>query len=259
MLIKLAWLCPETVRSAPLRLCFYFLIYAVLFNFLTQTLSLKLAYDRCTLLHIGKLVTNGGYDPLNGDQGWPKSKGGGVCFNLTILCCPFHLRSEFTSIIVTAVYIPPQADTDTALSDLRDVLCQLQTKHPNAALIVAGDFNKAKLKKVLLNFYQHVPCSTRGNNTLDHCYTPFKEGYKAMSLPPLGKSDHATIFLVPKYKQRIAQEKVVTRQVRCWNVQSEATLQDALSDVDCEYVPIQLERHERVYGSGDRFHSNACG
>ncbi len=62
-----------------------------------------------------------------------KTKGGGVCFMinkkwcdprnisilsrscsphlepLSIICCPFYLPREFTSIIVTAVYIPPQA------------------------------------------------------------------------------------------------------------------------------------------------------
>ncbi len=70
-----------------------------------------------------------------------KTKGGGVCFminkkwcdprnisilsrscsphleHLSIICRPFYLPREFTSIIVTAVYIPPQADTSLALSN----------------------------------------------------------------------------------------------------------------------------------------------
>jgi len=33
-------------------------------------------------------------------------------------------------------------------------------------------------------------------------------------LPPFGKSDHATIFLLPEYKQRILRETVVTREVK---------------------------------------------
>jgi len=33
----------------------------------------------------------------------------------------------------------------------------------------------------------------------NHCYTPFKRGYKAASLPPFGKLDHAAIFLLPEY------------------------------------------------------------
>ncbi len=71
-----------------------------------------------------------------------KTEGGGVCFminkkwcgsrnisilscscsphieHLSIICRPFYLPREFSSIIVTAVYIPPQADTSLALSKL---------------------------------------------------------------------------------------------------------------------------------------------
>ncbi len=36
--------------------------------------------------------------------------------HLSIICRPFYLPREFTSIIVTAVYIPPQADTSLALT-----------------------------------------------------------------------------------------------------------------------------------------------
>jgi len=43
---------------------------------------------------------------------------------------------------------------------------------------------------------------------------PFKRGYHATSLPPFGKSDHAAIFLLPEYKQRIAQKAVVMRDVK---------------------------------------------
>lgn len=185
-----------------------------------------------------------------------KSRGGGVCFltnnswcdprnvvvlsrscspdleHLAILCRPFYLPREFSAVIIVAVYIPPQADTDTALTTLQDSISRHSTKHPDAALIVAGDFNKANLKKVLPHFYQHVTCPTRGDRTLDHCYTPFKEGYKATPLPAFGKADHDAIFLLPKYKQRLHREPPVSREVRRWSGQSEATLQDALSDVD---------------------------
>ncbi len=88
------------------------------------------------------------------------------------------------------------------------------------------------LRQVMPNFHQHVSCPTRGPNTLDHCYTQFKNTYKARSLPAFGKSDHAAIFLTLEYKQRLIQEPPVEREVTRWSSHSEAMLQTALDDVD---------------------------
>ncbi len=152
--------------------------------------------------------------------------------HLSIICRPFYLPREFTSILVSAVYIPPQADTSVALSNLHDEISGYVNKHPDAACIITGDFNKANLKKVLPNFHQHISCPTRVLNTLDHCYTPLNNAYKAHSLPAFGKSDHVAIFLTPEYKQRIAREPPVEREVTRWSPHSEAMLQASLDDVD---------------------------
>ncbi|KAK1803589.1 hypothetical protein P4O66_021005 [Electrophorus voltai] len=151
---------------------------------------------------------------------------------LALKLCPFYLPREFTSVIINTVYIPPQANMDTALCELHEALTQFQTQHRDAALIVVGDFNSANLKRAVPNLYQHVTFPTRGNRTLDHCYTPYKDSYKAQAHTPFGKSDHAAIFLLPKYKQRLKWEAPVQREVTRWTDQLGAALQDALDDAD---------------------------
>jgi hypothetical protein len=58
--------------------------------------------------------------------------------------------------IFVAVYLPPQTDagTKTAFSQLFKAVSKEEHAHPEAALLVAGDFNTGKLKSVLPHFYQ---------------------------------------------------------------------------------------------------------
>ncbi len=113
-----------------------------------------------------------------------KSKGGGVCFYINnswcdernlhsiksfcspdlefhmLLCRPFWLPREFTAIIITAVYIPPQANTDQALRELYGNISEQETAHPDAAFIITGDFNKANFRTIAPNTFNTSP-STR--------------------------------------------------------------------------------------------------
>ena len=76
---------------------------------------------------------------------------------LTSKCRPYYLPRELSSVIITAVYIPPQVDTKMAIKELHWTLCKLETIYPEAAFIVAGDFNKANLRTKLpkiLSAYQ---------------------------------------------------------------------------------------------------------
>lgn len=82
---------------------------------------------------------------------------------LSVKCRLHFLPREFTSVMITAVYIPPQVCTETALSDLCKNFNYSLIGNPDAALIVAGDFNQANLKKVMPAFHQHIDCTTRGN------------------------------------------------------------------------------------------------
>ena len=115
------------------------------------------------------------------------------------------------------MYIPPQADTTMALKELHSTLCKLETIYPEAAFIVAGDFNKANLRTRQPKFYQHIDCSTREGNKLDHCYSNFCDAYKALARPPFCKSDHDSILRLLSYRQKLKQEVPVLRTIQRWS------------------------------------------
>ena len=66
---------------------------------------------------------------------------------LMISCRPHYLPREFSSLFFVAVYIPPQteAGTKTALNEMHTAISKQENAHPEAALLVAGDFNAGKL------------------------------------------------------------------------------------------------------------------
>jgi hypothetical protein len=110
------------------------------------------------------------------------------------------------------VYIPPHVDTTTALKELHWTVYKLETVYPEAAFIVDGDFN---LRTRLHKFYNHIDCSTHVGNTLNHWYSNFRDAYKALHHPPIGKSDHDYILLLPSYRQKIKQDVPVKITIRC--------------------------------------------
>jgi hypothetical protein len=80
---------------------------------------------------------------------------------LMISSRPHYLQREFSSVLFVAMYLPPQnkAGTKTTLSQLYKAISKEEHAHPEAALLVCGNFNTGKLKSVLPLFYQHVKCN----------------------------------------------------------------------------------------------------
>lgn len=73
------------------------------------------------------------------------------------------------------------------MSVLYQTISKLQSAHTEGFFIVAGDFNQANMKIVLLHF---IDCATRRANTLDKAYTKRKDAFTAAPCPYLGSSDH---------------------------------------------------------------------
>lgn len=87
--------------------------------------------------------------------------------------------------------------------ELHDNISQLQTAHPEALYIFAGDFNKACLNSVLPKLYQHVQLEVTAPWSL--C-TNIKAGDRAAPLPHIGSLDHLTVILQPAYRPKVQRE-----------------------------------------------------
>ncbi|KAJ4939516.1 hypothetical protein JOQ06_028964 [Pogonophryne albipinna] len=154
--------------------------------------------------------------------------------HLTVKCRPTYLPREFASIIIIGVYIPPEANANTTMSDLASHISSVENAHPDAAIIVLGDFNHTNLSTELPNYHQQVTCPSRGNNTLDHCYTPLKEAYRASAGAPLGKSDHAMLLLIPKYKQQLKSSETPIKSSKSWSTEAIEKLRGCFACTDWE-------------------------
>nr|XP_057929088.1 uncharacterized protein LOC131129485 [Doryrhamphus excisus] len=151
---------------------------------------------------------------------------------MSVRCRPYFLPRELTVVIVTAVYIPPDANASTALSLLLNVINEHQRAHPDGVYIIAGDFNKANLKTVLPKFHQHVKCPTRGANTLDHVCSNIKHGYRATPLPHLGQSDHLSLLLTPAYIPLRRRSRPTKKIITTLPENALSELQDCLQHTD---------------------------
>ena len=135
---------------------------------------------------------------------------------LTVRLRPFYLPRELQCIIVSAVYIPPSANEEAALKELHGSISEHDNSYPDAAFIILGDFNHCNLRKYIPKLYKSVTFPTRGNKTLDQCYSNIKNAFLAAPLPHFGKSDHLAIILRPAYIKRLKARPVTIKTVNTW-------------------------------------------
>ena len=175
-----------------------------------------------------------GYSLIRRDRNY--RSGGGVCAYIKsqipfkILTCLQDVRFEtlwlylrphklfrcFSCLVVCIVYHPPSSDNNALIEHLTTKLDVAFSMHPNAGIILAGDFNRCPVSTILRHFTlkQIVKQPTRGNAILDliltnmsnFCNTP-------LVLPPIGLSDHNSVLC--SYKKatiKNAHMKVQTRK-----------------------------------------------
>lgn len=163
---------------------------------------------------------------------------------LSLKCRPFYTPREFTAIIITAVYIPPRANTKIVLEELHEAINSQLDAYPEGAVIVAGDFNHVDLRTVMPKLYTSIHFPTRDNNILDQVYINIPRAYKAAPFPHLGLSDHISIDLMPSYRPLICRTRPTVKTVQVWNEESTARLQDCFENTDWDlFASTDLEEY----------------
>lgn len=131
------------------------------------------------------------------------------------------------------MYIPPSADSNVACENL-DSVTRLQMKYPQSLLIISGDFNHASLSTVLPTLSQYVDCYTRDTKILDLLYVNVEEAYRSFPLPPLGRSDHNLVHILPVYKPVVLKQPPTIRLVKKWSEGTCDILRDCFESTDWE-------------------------
>ena len=203
-----------------------------------------------------------------------KERGGGVCLyvsekfcdraNVTVkqrMCTPElelisvslrprYLPREFGRIFVTVVYAAVYDSTSAARAGkaISAAVRDLQLISGDAPCFIVGDFNHCDLRNALPSFRQFVTCPTREKNTTDLCYGNVPRAYKSVSLPPVGKSDHNTIHLIPAYRPKIQTDPIVKKSVKVWTPESEQKLRGCF---ECTEWNVLVDSCENVSEAAD--------
>ena len=157
-----------------------------------------------------------------------KEKGGGVCVYvkedwfitanyskitipdgaeiISLQIRPKLMPREFTTLYFVGCYVNPEQKVQKEqVKALNEHIHDIISRAPEALVIVAGDFNRCKMKWLTnMDFYQHVRFATRKRAKLDLLFTNAKDAYECVKKAPLVSSkgtlsDHAVVCAYPKY------------------------------------------------------------
>ena len=95
--------------------------------------------------------------------------------NLSVICRPYYLPREISCVLLVAVYVPGRGDHSVA----KNLISELVITHPDAAVLLMGDFNWCDMDRHLPGYHQFVNFSTRESSMLDLFYCNVKNSYKA--------------------------------------------------------------------------------
>ena len=104
---------------------------------------------------------------------------------------------------------------------------------------VTSSFNSCDITGLLPDLHQSVTGPTRLNKTIDMCFSNIPDAFRSLCKvcrPPLGRSGHNVVHLVPKYRQLLKREKPQTRRVPIWDDDSSEALKECFDCTDWQVL-----------------------
>ena len=226
--------------------------------------------------HIDDTVVNiEGYNVIRKDR--TSHEHGGVCIYLKdnikyetigdLQCCEHHeiiwiklnlkrIPRGFSCIILAVVYYPgrtspAESDATNIINHLFDSLMTAESIFPNCGIIITGDFNRLNLNQLKNHFKlkQLVKFHTRGTAILDLILTNMDKHFSTPEcFPPLGLSDHNTVFLKPALRipNQHTRKTVTIRDMRESN-RARLGRYFACVDWSCLYSQNTCENKSKVF------------
>ena len=71
---------------------------------------------------------------------------------------------------------------------------------------------------------------------MDLLYANAKDAYSSSPLPPLGRSDHNLVHLLPAYIPVVKKQPPTTRYVKKWSEETSMALRDCFESMDWEVL-----------------------
>lgn len=107
--------------------------------------------------------------------------------------------------IMTVSFRPhyPGPDFTLAPEHITDSYNRAVNQPGEQPVFLLGDFNKCNVTTHLPYLEQYVTVPTRMHNRLDLCYGNIPDAYILKPCPPIGRSDHKVIQLLPKYRSQL--------------------------------------------------------
>ncbi len=152
---------------------------------------------------------------------------------------PNKLPRQFSIMIIGVIYHPPSDPQYPMIRHIQSSLERMLQKHPNAAIILAGDLNKLNTASISSGFKlkQIVNCPTRGKNTLDKILTNMQDYYlDPYTVGKIGTSDHEAVLAVPAVPKAWEPPKRITIYSRHASFDQRCQVADALRAIPWEHL-----------------------